>query len=114
MTLGNFEPLATAAVEDVQVDRTGTRRYFDDTDRRGVHPRCGGRMLLDLDVRRRDDDDNPTTTVENVPATRSVVMAATYDDVTSLVVIVRTGGRTDVGCFNVNDPDRRLFLNIVE
>ena len=87
---------------------------MDRSYRCGMDMRCGGRMLLDMDVRRRGDDNNPTTSVEDVPATRSVMMAAAHDNVTSLVVIVRTGVRADVGGFDVYDMDGRLFFNIVE
>lgn len=80
----------------------------------GVDTPRGGRMLLDVDMRRRGDDDNPTTSVEDVPATRTVTMAAAHDDITSLVVIVGTGVRADVGGFDVYDMDGRLFLNVVE
>jgi len=71
-------------------------------------------MLLDVDVRRRGDDNYPTTSVEDVPATRSVSMAAAHDNVTFLIVIVRTGVRADVGGFDVYDVDERLLLNVVE
>jgi len=113
MTLGNFEPLAAAAVKDVQVNRTRTRRDFDDTGRRGMDPRCGGRMLLDLDVSRRGDDDDPTMTVENVPATRTVVMAALDDNIAPALVVVGACGRAHMPRLNLHHghmPRRIVFM----
>jgi len=97
MPLGDLEPLAAMAVEDVQVDRTGTGRDLDDPRGCGMYPRCGG--LVDLDnpgVTPLRHYDQPARTIEHVPAAGPVVVPAADHHVPRAVVIMGARGRTNV------------------
>jgi hypothetical protein len=115
MALGYLEPLAAAAVEDVQVDRTGTRSDLYNSPGCGMHPcRRGLVNLHHANIRPPGHRDHPVRALKHVPASGPMMVPTLDDDVPPLLVIVRTGGRTDVGRFDVYDPDGRLFLNVIE
>lgn len=79
MALGDLEPLAAAAVEDVQVDRTGTGRHLDDPRGCGMHPRHRG--LVDLDytnIMPPGHRNHPMRTIKYVPTARPVTV--TFED----------------------------------
>ena len=122
MTFGDHHPFVAAAVQHIQVRRTGRRPHLD-------HPRGGrmdalGRRLLYLDNARgglmnvdrlRPGDNHPVGSVEMMTAVGPVAVSLADNDVPRAVIIVGAGMGADVAVLDDHRPrGRRVVVVIVK